>query len=167
MAHLQHFNPSFSFDPPLPPDTKISMSASSYNMCIKGLNFPVQVTGVPLDAANTKPKSVLVMAHLGTGAFSTCIDEKLATALELFPIGCFRVQTESGFKDMKKYIVNIDFPGTVLKGSMMYVVGCDLSYRGGESNLDPNNFSVLLGRDIMANWNIVWNGPTSSAFVSD
>jgi hypothetical protein len=166
MAHLQHFNPTFGFDPPLPPDAKISLSASSYNLCMKGLNIPVQVTSVPLDGSS-EPKSVLVMAHLDVGAFSTCIDEKLATALELFPIGQSRIQTEGGFKQAKKYIVTISFPNTALKGNLMYVVGGDLAYKGSESNLDPNNFSVLIGRDIAANWNIVWNGPTSTVFISD
>ena len=170
MAHLQHFNPSFSFDPPLPPHAKISLSASSYNMCMKGFNLPVQVTSVPLDrgeANDGEPKSVTVLAHLDLGAFSTCIDKKLATALELFPIGRSRIQTVDGFTQAKKYIVTISFPNTNLRGSLMYVVEADLSYKGNESNLDPNNFSVLIGRDIAANWNIVWNGPTSTAFISD
>ena len=166
MAHLQHFNPSFSFDPPLPPDAKISLSASSYNMCMKGLNIPVQVTSTPIDGGE-EPKSVLVLAHLDLGGFSTCIDDKLVTALELFPVGKSRVQTIGGFKEAKKYIVTISFPNTGLRGNLMYVVGCDLSYKGNSSNLDPNNFSVLIGRDIAANWNIVWNGPTSTAFISD
>lgn len=175
MAHLQHFNPTFSFDPPLPPNAKISLSASSYNMCMKGLNIPVEITGVSLEKKSeakkseqkAEPESVLVMAHLGLGAFNTCIDEKLATALGLHPIGISRIQTENGFKEAKKYIVTLSFPNTALKGCMMYVVGCDLSYKGSESNLNPNNFSVLIGRDIAANWNIVWNGPTSTAFISD
>jgi len=166
MAHLQHFNPTFSFEPPLPPEAKISLSASSYNMCMKGLNIPVQITSVPLDKSE-QPKNVIVMAHLSVGAFSTCIDEKLATALELFPVGKSRIQTIGGFKKVKKYIVTVSFPNTNLRGNLMYVVGCDLAYKGNASNLDPNNFSVLIGRDITANWNIVWNGPTSTAFISD
>jgi hypothetical protein len=32
---------------------------------------------------------------------------------------------------------------------------------------DPRNFGVLLGRDVMARWNIVWNGLTSTVFISD
>jgi hypothetical protein len=165
MAHLQHFNPSFSFDPPLPPKSKISMSASSYNLCIKGLNIPVQLTSVPLDGG--EPKSVTVMAHLDTGAFSTCIDLKLAAALEMFPVGQTKIQTEEGFKFVKKYIINIAFPNTALRSYISYAAGCDFGYKGSMSNLDPNNFSVLLGRELMANWNIVWNGPTSSVFISD
>ena len=166
MAHLQHFNPTLSFDPPLPPDAKVSLSASSYNLCMKGLNIPVQVTSVPLDNS-AEPKSVVVMAHLGLSGFNTCIDKKLATALELFPIGKSRIQVPGGFEEAKKYIVTLSFPNTGLRGNLMYVVECDLSYKGNESNLDPNNFSVLLGRDIAANWNIVYNGPTSTVLLSD
>jgi hypothetical protein len=25
----------------------------------------------------------------------------------------------------------------------------------------------LIGRDVMSRWNIVWNGPTSTVFISD
>jgi len=30
-----------------------------------------------------------------------------------------------------------------------------------------DNFGVLIGRDIMARWNIVWNGPSSCVFIAD
>jgi len=165
MAHLQHFNPTMTFDPPLAPNSKITMNASSYNLCMKGMNLPVTITTMPLDGS--KPKSLTVLAHLGTGAYTTCIDEKLATALELFPVGQVKIQTESGFKNAKKFIVDISFPNTGLRGYIAYVGECDFAYKGSKSNLDPNNFSVLLGRDILANWNIVYNGPTSSVFISD
>jgi hypothetical protein len=165
MAHIQHFNPSFTFDPPLAPNTNITMSASSYNLCIKGMNLPVEITSMPLDGS--EPKTVTVMAHLGIGAYSTCIDSKLATALELFPVGQTKIQTASGFSSVERYIVNINFPGTGLRGYITYAADCDLAYKGNISNLDPNNFSVLLGRDILANWNIVYNGPTSTVFISD
>jgi hypothetical protein len=165
MAHLQHFNPSFSFEPQLAPNTQITLSASSYNLCIKGMNLPVTLTSVPLDGS--EPKSVTVMAHLGMGAYSTCIDEKLAMALELAPVGQTKILTADGQKVVKKYIVTVSFPDTGLRGCTNYVAACDLSYKGSVSNLDPNNFSVLIGRDIMANWNIVYNGPTSSVFISD
>lgn len=33
--------------------------------------------------------------------------------------------------------------------------------------VDFNNFGLLIGRDIMSRWNIVWNGPTSTVLVSD
>jgi hypothetical protein len=166
MAHLQHFNPSFSFEPALAPNTKITMSASSYNLCMKGMNIPVQITSVPLEK-DKEPKSVSVLAHLDTGAFTTCIDEKLATALELPVAGLVKIQTESGFKNANKYIIGISFPNTGLRGYTSYAAGCDLAYKGNVSNLNPNNFSILIGRDIMSNWNIVYNGPTSSVFISD
>jgi hypothetical protein len=30
-----------------------------------------------------------------------------------------------------------------------------------------NPIGILIGRDIMSRWNIVWNGPTSTVFISD
>jgi hypothetical protein len=72
-----------------------------------------------------------------------------------------------GVQHLKKYAVQMSFPNTGLRPTILYVVGGDLGYKGKESNMNPNNFSVLLGRDIMANWNVVLNGPTSTAFISD
>ena len=97
----------------------------------------------------------------------TTIDEKLAIELGLCPIGTSLVHTAAGHKDVKSYAISISFPDTGLKGYKLTVNDCVLPYDEKLDAMNPNNFAVLIGRDIMANWNIVWNGPTSTVILSD
>jgi hypothetical protein len=167
VAHFSHSNIGFNIVPPLPVGSKISLAHNPQMLSKLGFNIPVIITSVPLDKNVSQSKSVLVMAHFDTGASVTNIDEKLARELELFPIGEASIQTAGGLKDTKKYIVSISFPNTALRGYKLSVNDCNLPYNGNVSDLNPQNFSVLLGRDIMSNWNIVWNGPTSTVLISD
>jgi len=167
MAHFSHLNIGFNIVPPLPVDSKVSIAHNHEKLFVLGFNMPVIITNVPLDKDVSQSKSALVIAHFDTGASVTSIDEKLADELELFPIGRSSMQTAGGLKETKKYMVNISFPNTALKDYKLSVNDCNLPYNGIMSDLSPQNFSVLLGRDIMTNWNIVWNGPTSTVLVSD
>jgi hypothetical protein len=107
------------------------------------------------------------MAHFDTGCSITSIDIKLAHELELIPIGTSVSQTAGGLRDAKNYMVDISFPNTGLKGYRLKITDCVLAYDDTAPELDPTKFGVLIGRDIMMNWNIFWSGPTSSVFISD
>jgi len=167
MAHLLHFDNFINIDPPLPPNSRVTASSSSRMLSFLGFNIPVIITSVPLDKNASSPKSVLVMAHFDTGASVTSIDEKIAKELELSPVGVTNMQTAAGLKSAKTYIADISFPHTALRGYRLNISDCNLPYNGNITDLSPQNFSVLLGRDIMTNWNIVWNGPSSTVFISD
>ena len=55
------------------------------------------------------------------------------------------------------------FPGGSLRPFRnLSISSCDL---GGSSK--PLKFSVLLGRDVMSCWTIVWDGPSSTVIIND
>jgi hypothetical protein len=167
MAHYTQFQAQLKVDPPLPPESKVSVASSAHTLMTIGFNLPVIITSIPLDKEERQPKSALVMAHFDTGASGTSIDVKLAQELELFPIGKTNMQTAAGIKEVSKYLVSVSFPNSQLKGYKLSVSDCNLPYNGNPTDMNPQNFCVLLGRDIMAHWNIVWNGPSSTVLISD
>ena len=62
---------------------------------------------------------------------------------------------------------SIAFPNTALKSfDKVLMFSCDLGFDISQSS-NAKNFGTLIGRDIMARWNIFWNGPTSSVFIAD
>jgi predicted aspartyl protease len=107
------------------------------------------------------------MAHLDTGASITSIDRRIAAELELHPIGVGKIMTASGEMEANSYGILISFPNTQLRGYRIRVSDCKLPYNGNRLDLSVRNYGVLIGRDIMANWNIVWNGPSSTVIISD
>ena len=164
-----YFQPIFqiNYEPPLEPNTKVSLSMGPQHLAYAGFNIPVMVTDVPLEKGAMPSKGKLVMAHLDTGASRTTIDEKLAAELGLVPIGVSLIHTAAGPKDSKSYAISISFPDTGLRGYKLTVDDCVLPYDDTLPDLNPHNFALLIGRDVMANWNIVWNGPSSTVFLSD
>jgi len=166
MAHFFHINIDVNIDPPPTVGTNLSMNTGPHNLCTYGFNIPVIVANTP-DSGAPQPKSIMVIAHFDTGASVTCIDEKIVRELELVPVEVGIMQTAQGSATAKKYLVNISFPNTGLRDYTLNVSDSNLPYNGSATDMGPQNYGVLLGRDIMANWNIVWNGPTSTVLVSD
>ncbi|MCL2815362.1 MAG: aspartyl protease family protein [Oscillospiraceae bacterium] len=167
MAHYFSNNFQIKLTPAPTEPTNIAVQSVSFPLMHFGFNMPVIVNSVPLDKENLAVKSKLVMAHFDTGASITCVDDKLADELGLNSVGMSTIQTANNLKDVNQYIVEVTFPNTELKGYCLSVNACSLPYNPSRANDDPQNFGVLLGRDIMANWNIVWNGPTSTVIISD
>jgi len=116
-------------------------------------------------------KSILVTAHLDTGASRTAISEVLAQYLGLVPASFTKVHTAAGLAEYHDYMVDILFPGRDLKNFIDLRVGsCTLPYKhdlDDDLRMLSTNFGMLIGRDMMSRWNIFWNGPTSSVFISD
>jgi hypothetical protein len=115
--------------------------------------------------------SIVVMAHFDTGASVTSIDINLAKYLNLLALGQSPSYTASGLQVMPNFSLDLSFPHTTLSPFVNLNIGsCHLHFDVQESlknNNNPRNFGILLGRDVMAKWNIVWNGPTSTVFISD
>jgi hypothetical protein len=166
MAHFAQTQYSIKIDPPPPNVEKITAITGSKALSVSGLNFPVALTGLQ-SQKQKQPKSVIVMAHFDTGASITSIDRRVAKELDLSPIGIAKMQTASGLEESKRYMLQIAFPNTGLKGYRLDVGDCNLPFNGKFNDISHGNFAVLIGRDIMSKWNIVWNGPTSTVFISD
>ncbi|MCL2433118.1 MAG: retropepsin-like domain-containing protein [Clostridia bacterium] len=114
-----------------------------------------------------QPIRKIVLAHLDTGSNVTTVDKRLAVDLGLILVGGCTTHTAAGPIDANKYMVNITFPNTELKGFNLIVNDCVLHYDPHAETLNPEFFAMVIGRDIMEHWNIVWNGPSSTVIISD
>ena len=176
MAHLPQISPQIISSSKLPDGAQLQIAFSPARLAKLGFNIPVLVS-VPSIQNSSNPrnqkelKSVTVMAHFDTGASITNIDKGLADYLGLIPVGAGVSRTAGGTTETLHYVVDISFPGCKLAPFFnLPISSCDLAYQfDGDSpgKMSPQNFGILLGRDVMTRWNIVWNGPTSTVFISD
>ncbi len=140
-----------------------------------GFNLLIEVStaSVFVDSSKTAArKSISVMAHFDTGARTTTLSDSLASYLQLMPIGKNQIHTANGTAITNNYAVDIVFLNSLLKPFQnLQVSSCNLGQFNIEECLKnpsrPDNFGVLIGRDIMSRWQITWYGPTSTVFVSD
>lgn len=174
MAHIIQLASRVKASHPLPPGTTVTVASSHVPLMSHGFNFPVTIsTASSVKNANpdSPTRAVTVMAHFDTGAGNTSIDTSLAQHIGLVPVGMSTFNTAAGPSRMPNYAVDISFPTSQLKPFINLPIGsCKLPFQidtSGSIALTPQNFGLLIGRDIMSRWNIVWNGPTSTVFVSD
>lgn len=161
-------------NPPLPPGTSLALSFSPQPLVQGGFNLPVSISASSLPkraAPDAGGKTVTVMAHFDTGASQTSIDTGLAEYIGLVPVGVSPIHTAAGLVQMPNYAVDVSFPGSGLRPFInLPIASCKLPFeigKTGEIAMNQKNLGVLIGRDIMSRWNVVWNGPTSTVFVSD
>lgn len=174
MSHVSQITAQINFSQKLPEDMKVSMGFSPEPLKQMGYNMFVMIS-TPSMTKNANPqmeiKSIAVMAHFDTGASRTSIDKTLAAYLGLAPVGMGSVHTAAGLTQQPNFAVDIAFPGTELSPFInLPISSCDLPFKfddNGSPIMSPQNFGLLIGRDIMSKWNIVWNGPTSTVFISD
>ena len=156
--------------PALPNETEVTVLFRPNILFGEGLNIPVEITAGNIflkTNPNKNYKGITVLAHFDTGAATTSIDIGIAEALELEATGTCKISTAAGVIPMPTFTINIGFPNTNLSPfADLAITSSKLGYNIGEPS-SPRNFGVLLGRDIMSKWNIVWNGPTSTVFIND
>ncbi|MDR0331422.1 MAG: retropepsin-like domain-containing protein [Chitinispirillales bacterium] len=110
----------------------------------------------------------LVQAHLDTGASVTSIDIKLAHHMRLTPVGTSQMMTAGGMVRTPSFIIDLQFPASTLSSrTNLSISSCDMGFDVNSPLSDIQNFGILIGRDVMALWNIVWNGPTSTVIIND
>lgn len=174
MAHFNRLTAGVNITPQPPKGTKITLNAAPLPLMQTGFNMPVSIS-TPSSAKTLNPdiviRSATIMAHFDTGASKTSIDTGLAKHLGLTPVGVSPIHTAAGKVNMPNYAVDITFPGSNLSPFINLPIGsCKLPFQIGSSGqieITPQNFGLLIGRDMMSRWNIVWNGPTSTVFISD
>jgi hypothetical protein len=136
-----------------------------------GMNIPVIVSAS--SAYLMTPNAVqgvrlTVLAHLDTGASVTSIDITLARHIGLLPIGMSRMRTAAGSVMFSAFTIDLQFPSSTLSACTdLPVSSCDLGFDLSKPWTDARNFGILIGRDAMTRWNIVWNGPTSTVIIND
>lgn len=174
MAHFNQLSAGVNITPQPPEGTKIAINLSSLPLMQTGFNIPVSIS-TPSSAKVLSPdiiiRSATIMAHFDTGASRTSIDTGLAQYLGLTPVGISPTHTAAGKVNMPNFAVDITFPGSKLAPFINLPIGsCKLPFQieaSGKIEITPQNFSLLIGRDMMSRWNVVWNGPTSTVFISD
>lgn len=96
------------------------------------------------------PVARIGLALLDTGASITAVDQRVLTDLGLTPVDVAQVVTPTGVTPQPIYSCNISFPGTPIPTlPFNVVVG---------SSLAPLGFSVLVGRDVLRFFQVVYNG---------
>jgi hypothetical protein len=110
------------------------------------------------------------MAHLDTGASKTSIDINLAKYLNLVSTGQSKSKTAGGIRVTPDFVIDLGFRAPLRPFPNLQIGSCDLGLdlqKCLANPNDPTNFGILIGRDVMSQWNIVWNGPSSTVFISD
>lgn len=170
MGSLAFPRPLLHVVPPLAEGTEANILFRPEMLFSDGLNIPVEVNAANiflLANPDKKYKSATVLAHLDTGASSTSIDLSLAEFLELEATGTCKIGTAAGVFPVPTFTVNIGFLNEKLSPFIdLKINSCNLNYCHTDPP-SPRNFGLLIGRDIMSRWNIVWNGPTSTVFIND
>lgn len=118
------------------------------------------VTAQSMRTANqTIPTAVTAKALVDTGCTITSIDDSIAQQLGLAVRGYTTTHTAAGPINCGQYFVALSFPGTNLQGRTLH--------RVQSVNLSGQPFNVLIGRDLMASWNINYTGPAGFISISD
>ena len=87
---------------------------------------------------------------IDTGATFTAVDASVVAALGIPPIGVVTSGTAGGQRQQSQYPAALSFPGTNFPSMTFgFVVGCDLT---------GVDFNVLIGRDVLAYFVMVYNG---------
>jgi hypothetical protein len=174
MAIFNKQNVAVRITPEPPKNTKVEMGLSYHALLIEGFNIPIEISTAShfrRPPINAPLASIVIMAHFDTGASITSIDIGLAKHLKLIAIGSSESRTAQGRQVMPDFAVDISFPNTRLMPFHNLRIGsCDLGF-SLEKNMEdiniPQNFGLLIGRDMMSRWNIVWNGTTSAVTICD
>ena len=164
----------FKIEPPLESQRRVNIVLNPITLMNVGLNIPVQImtSSIYRKGQDKEPfKTITLMAHFDTGASKTSIDIKIAEHLGLSATGEAKQRTAGGERVYPTYAIDLLFPSTQLTPFLnLQVNSCDLCFSFelfNEQRINQTNLGILIGRDIMSKWNIVWNGPTSSVYISD
>lgn len=166
MGSFRLHNISFQTSPSLPSNTKVSIVTAPFPLLFDGLNIPVIISTASAYQSPIDPNSIKtaqILAHFDTGATKTSIDIELAKELNLIPIGESPSHTAAGLRQATDFVIDLGFPSTNLRSFVnLQISSCNLS-----NPSMPLKFKMLLGRDVMSHWSIVWDGPSSTVIISD
>jgi len=102
-------------------------------------------------------------ALVDTGAFATAVDQTIFTNLGVQPIDSIETATPHGAGKSSVYPASVTFPGlNVTDMPMERVIGCSLKW----TNREGKEIIMLLGRDLLRHFLMVYNGPASDITLS-
>ena len=166
MGSIRSYSFGFQIVPPPPENAMVNIKVSHIPLVSNGFNIAVVVSTASAFQIPNNPqsvKAVQILAHFDTGANKTSIDIELAKQLNLIPIGESPSHTAAGMRQATDFVIDLSFPGSNLHPFRnLLISSCKLT-----NPVTPPPFKMLIGRDVMSRWNIVWDGPTSIVIVSD
>ena len=99
------------------------------------------------------------LALIDTGAFATAVDEAIFRDLGVSPIDVIETQSTSGSDKSNVYPAEVSFPDLGLREiPLERVVGVNLGWPVGSGG---KNVIMLLGRDLLKYFLLLYNGPRS------
>lgn len=106
------------------------------------------------------PQAVTMKALLDTGAAFTIISKTFAKHCMLFQTGESEVKALGAPHRCGDHAGSVSFPGTTLKAFD------SIRIRSGDFIREPN-FACLIGRDVLRNWAITFDGRHNVVTISD
>jgi hypothetical protein len=173
MGIFSYLNVGFKINQPLPAGLGISAKVDPLHLRLTGMNIVVEISTATVfrkPPNSIAISSILTMAHLDTGASKTSIDINLAKHLNLVSTGQSKIKTAGGPQVTPDFVIDLGFRCPLSPFPNLQIGSCNLDLDLKKCLSNPNdftNFGILLGRDVMSRWNIIWNGPTSTVFISD
>ena len=144
--------------------TDSSGQPSADGLRITGVFFPVEIQVPPAiakvltDEGKPVPQPRAGVGLVDTGASNTCVHESVLKDLGINPVGVRPMGTAAGEVSQNVYPVRIAFPGENWTFDITGAAGVDLT--GQQILTDPpQELIALLGRDLMASWLLIYNGP--------
>jgi predicted aspartyl protease len=157
----------FRPEPNQPGQTQIgvALGGGKTALSVRGIlvNVAIGVDETTADALRALgqpvPNPVSHPALIDTGASMLSIDSSIAQALNLTRRGIVNSHTANGPRQCNLYAVSLAFPATALRSYNIM--------RASEVDLSTQQFKVLIGRDVLANWHIHYNGQTGAVSIAD
>lgn len=147
------FDPSQAIDPSEFTKAPTYMSARGPLILvdIRSIAFPTGAPGV-----STPVKSKTVVALIDTGASSTVVSPEAINEINPLQTGFRPIHTANESSDRPEYIGQIVLPWGSTK--IIKMIGC---------NLPVSVCHCLIGRDLMSNWTMYYDGLAGSLTICD
>lgn len=122
------------------------------------IHVPTALAQVIADGGGSLPAPVAGLALIDTGASGTCVHEPVLRSLGLNPIGAVTSATAAGRTKHNFYPARLEFPGEAIDRDFNSVVGVDLEGQSVFLTTGDTPAMALIGRDVLADWILTYNG---------
>lgn len=159
------FNVRFPEIPDGGPQPKMVIGPAPDMLVAEGPGLEVHVTVTDAHAKYLEdngmeiPQPISGKALVDTGASISAVDVSVLERLGTQPIGCVRIHTPQGTDLQEIYPAKMLFPGSKLGGVQSLTVV-------GNPAIAGQGLLALIGRDILKNWLLVYNGASGNVTIA-